>query len=146
MNYTGPLNTQPLKILLVEDDDGDAKAVRRGFRRTSMVNVERAIDGQQALEMLRGTEGQTALAPPNVFIVDLNMPRMNGIQFVQAMRADAELKHSIVFILTTSKSQKDKLAAYDLNVAGYIDKATTGEEFLNLVNLVYYYWRTVDLP
>jgi CheY-like chemotaxis protein len=79
-------------------------------------------------------------------IVDLNMPRMNGIQLVRAMREDENLKHAIVFILTTSKSDDDKRAVYDLNVAGYIDKATAGLDFLNLVNLMYSYWRIVELP
>jgi DNA-binding NarL/FixJ family response regulator len=76
------------------------------------------------------------------------MPRMNGIQFVKALREDEDedLRHSIAFILTTSKREEDKVAAYDLNVAGYIVKATAGNDFLNLVHLVDCYWRIVEMP
>jgi DNA-binding NarL/FixJ family response regulator len=83
---------------------------------------------------------------PYFLLVDLNMPRMNGIQLVKALRDDANLHQSIVFILTTSKREEDKVAAYDLNVAGYIVKATAGQDFLNLVSLVDCYWRIVELP
>jgi len=146
MTVLEPLSVRPLEILLVEDDDGDAKAVQRGFRKASMVNVRRAVDGIQALDMLKGLHGQPPPLSSSVMIVDLNMPRMNGIQLVRAMREDENLKHAIVFILTTSKSDDDKRAVYDLNVAGYIDKATAGLDFLNLVNLMYSYWRIVELP
>jgi CheY-like chemotaxis protein len=146
MTVLEPLSVRPLEILLVEDDDGDAKAVQRGFRKASMVNVRRAVDGIQALDMLKGLRGQGPPLSSSVMIVDLNMPRMNGIQLVRAMREDENLKHAIVFILTTSKSDDDKRAVYDLNVAGYIDKATAGLDFLNLVNLMYSYWRIVELP
>jgi DNA-binding NarL/FixJ family response regulator len=79
-------------------------------------------------------------------LVDLNMPRMNGIEFVQALRDDRELQRSIVFILTTSKRDEDKIAAYDLNVAGYIAKATAEDDIRNLVSLLDSYGRIVELP
>ena len=74
------------------------------------------------------------------------MPRTNGIQFVKALREDDELRHSIVFILTTSKSEQDMVADYDLNVAGHVLKETAGQDFLNLVSLVDSYWRIVEMP
>jgi DNA-binding NarL/FixJ family response regulator len=74
------------------------------------------------------------------------MPRMNGIKLVKALRDDDELKRSVVFVLTTSKSQEDEMAAYDLNVAGYIVKETAGHDFLSLVSLMDCYWRIVELP
>jgi CheY-like chemotaxis protein len=136
-----------LSILLVEDDDGDAKAVQRAFLKAKIVNpILRAVDGIEALETLRGTNGRAKPASPYILLVDLNMPRMNGIELVQALRADQTLHHSIVFMLTTSKREEDKLAAYDLNVAGNIVKATAGEDFLNLINLMDCYWRIVELP
>jgi len=79
-------------------------------------------------------------------IVDLNMPRMNGIQLLRAIRQDEELKPAIVFILTTSKSEEDKQAAYDLGVAGYMDKARVAADFLNLISLMDSYWSIVELP
>lgn len=141
------IHSKPLNILLVEDDDGDAMAVQRAFQKAKIANpIVRAVDGIEALEMLRGTNGKTKPDSPRLLLVDVNMPRMNGIQFVKALREDDELHHSIVFILTTSKSDQDMVAAYDLNVAGYILKETAGQDFLNLVNLVDCYWRIVEIP
>jgi CheY-like chemotaxis protein len=139
--------SKPLNILLVEDDDGDAKALQRAFRKAKIANqILRAFDGIEALDMLKGTNGREKMSSPNILLVDLNMPRMNGIQLVQALRNDEDLRHSIAFILTTSKRDEDKVAAYDLNVAGYIVKATAGRDFLNLVSLVDCYWRIVEMP
>ena len=147
MNANDTLNGKALNIVLVEDDDGDAKAVRRAFQKAKIANpILRAVDGIQALEMLRGMNGNDKVAAPCMLLVDLNMPRMNGLQLVEALRRDEELRHTIVFILSTSKREEDKTAAYDLNVAGYIVKATAGLDFLNLVNLVDCYWRIVELP
>jgi DNA-binding response OmpR family regulator len=147
VNRTATPNSKTLNILLVEDDDGDAKALERAFRKAKIANqILRAFDGVDAMDMLKGANGREKISSPNILLVDLNMPRMNGIQLVQALRKDADLRHSITFILTTSKRDEDKVAAYDLNVAGYIVKATAGRDFLNLVSLVDCYWRIVEMP
>jgi CheY-like chemotaxis protein len=147
MNLSTAPNGTPLNILLVEDDDGDAKAVQRAFQKAKIANpIHRAVDGIEALDILKGTNGKDIPTCPYLLLVDLNMPRMNGIQFVKALREDEDLRHSIAFILTTSKREEDKIAAYDLNVAGYIVKATAGNDFLNLVHLVDCYWRIVEMP
>jgi CheY-like chemotaxis protein len=136
-----------LNILLVEDDDGDAKAMQRAFSKAKIANpIVRVVDGIEAMGLLKGTHGKAKMQPPYILIVDLNMPRMNGIQLVQAIRGDEELRHSIVFVLTTSKREEDKMAVYDFNVAGYIVKATAGEDFLQLVTLMDSYGRIVELP
>jgi CheY-like chemotaxis protein len=147
MNPPEVTRRELLHILLVEDDDGDAKAIERAFKKLKIVDrMVRAIDGIDALDLLKGANGKTKLKDPGIFLVDLNMPRMNGIQFVQAVRADENLRRSIVFILTTSKRDEDKMAAYDLNVAGYITKATAAVDFMNLVNLMGLYGEVVELP
>ena len=147
MNLTMPVTSKSLNILLVEDDDGDAKAVRRAFQKVKIANpIIRAVDGVEALDMLRGTDGKAKPPSPYILLVDLNMPRMNGIQLVKALREDETLRQAIVFMLTTSKREEDKIAAYDLNVAGYIVKETAGQDFLNLVSLVDCYWRIVEMP
>ena len=93
---------RPLNILLVEDDDGDAKAIQRVFSKARIANpIIRAMDGIEALDILRGTNGRAKIAAPYLLMVDLNMPRMNGIQFVEALRQDPNLHHAIVFMLTT---------------------------------------------
>jgi DNA-binding response OmpR family regulator len=147
MSAPSTVGAQLLNLLLVEDDDGDAKAVRRAFQKAKIANpILRAIDGMEALEMMKGANGKAKPPHPVVLLVDMNMPRMNGIEFVRALRADDDLRRSIVFMLTTSSNEMDKIAAYDLNVAGYIVKATAGQDFLNLVNLMSCFWRIVEMP
>jgi CheY-like chemotaxis protein len=147
MNVTALNRAKALSILLVEDDDGDAKAIQRAFTKAKIANtIVRAVDGIEALDILRGTNGKTKPPTPSILLVDLNMPRMNGIQLVKALREDEALRHTIVFILTTSKHDQDKIAAYALNVAGYVFKQRAGEDFLNLVDLVDHYWRIVEMP
>jgi CheY-like chemotaxis protein len=137
----------PIRILLVEDDDGDARAVVRTFEKARIGNpIVRALDGIEALEMLRGTGKQPKLAAPYLLLVDLNMPRMDGIQLVTAIREDPELHDTIIFMLTTSNRAEDKEAAYSLNVTGYILKEKAGEDFLKLFTLVDTYWRIVEMP
>jgi len=139
--------TRTVTLLLVDDDDGDARAVQRAFRSTRIVNpIVRAIDGIDALDILRGTNGRTKLSPPYLLLVDLNMPRMNGIELVEALRQDPDLHSCIVFVLTTSKRDEDKIAAYDLNVAGYIVKEHAGQDFQRLIDMMQCYWRVVELP
>jgi len=147
MNDPVKPDKRPLDILLVDDDDMDAKSLERAFRTAKIGNtIMRAMDGIEALEMLKGANGRTKPPSPCILLVDLNMPRMNGIEFVQALRTDKELHRSVVFILTTSKRDEDKLAAYDLHVAGYINKASAESDIRNLVSLMDSYGRIVELP
>lgn len=141
------MQTREVTILLVEDDDGDAKTVRRAFAKAGIANpVVRAMDGMEALEVLRGSNGKDKLRPPYILLVDINMPRMSGLALMQALRGDPELKSAVAFILTTSKHDADKLAAYDLNVAGYIIKENAGADFLDFVQLIGGYVRIVEFP
>ena len=136
-----------VQILLVEDDEIDAEAVRRAFHRLRIANpIHEARNGLEALARLRGTDGAPPLERPYLVLLDLNMPRMNGIEFLHAIRSDPELAHSIVFVLTTSDDDRDKLRAYDKNVAGYLVKSKVGEDFTNLVSLIDHFWRYVEFP
>lgn len=147
MNSSLTITLRPFTILLVDDDDGDARAVARAFSKAKIGNqMVRAVDGIDALDVLNGTNGKTKPDHPIIMLADLNMPRMNGIQLVQELRSDPHLRHSIVFILTTSTRDEDKAAAYDLNVTGYIAKATAGADLLNLVTLIDSYGSIVELP
>ncbi len=141
------LKSKEVTVLLVEDDDGDTKLVERAFKKARIANpIIRAIDGLEALEWLRGTNGKTPVKRPFIMLVDINMPRLDGLALVKALREDEKLRPSIVFMLTTSKHDADKISAYDLNVAGYILKEKAGEDFLDLVNLIGGYSRIVELP
>ena len=147
MNLAIVEQARTVNVLLVDDDDGDAKSVQRAFRSARLVNpIVRAIDGVEALDILRGVNGKTRLTTPYVLLVDLNMPRMNGIELVEALRNDRELRSGIVFMLTTSSRDEDKLAAYDLNVAGYIVKQRAGQDFQRLIDMMQGYWRIVERP
>ncbi|NJK31382.1 MAG: response regulator [Deltaproteobacteria bacterium] len=140
-------NSLPVHILLVEDEDVDVMAVRRAFRSRRIANeMTVARDGVAALELLRGSEAKPPLPRPLIILLDLNMPRMNGIEFLAELRGDAELKDSIVFILTTSKADEDKAAAYDKHIAGYIVKSDVGGGFLALIEMLDSYWRIVEFP
>jgi CheY-like chemotaxis protein len=130
-------------ILLVEDDDIDAKIVERAFYKLRIANpIIRAKDGVMALELLKdGT-----VSRPYIVLLDLNMPKMGGLELLKELRADINLKNSIVFVLTTSKDDEDKIAAYNQNIAGYIVKERLQNGFDELVKLLDYYWRIVELP
>jgi CheY-like chemotaxis protein len=139
--------TQPINILLVEDDRIDAKAFLRAIQQQRISNpVTVAQDGVEAWEILKGKNGDKPLSRPYIIILDINMPRMSGIELLGRIRADEELRDAIVFVLTTSNDDEDKINAYDLNVAGYMLKSDMGNSFLRAVELVEKYWRVVELP
>lgn len=133
-----------LKVLLVEDDQVDVMNVRRAFQRSHILNpLFVAGDGAEALEMLRG-----GTVPPHglVVLLDLNMPRMSGIEFLREIRRDANLKHLPVVVLTTSDDERDRTDAYELNVAGYIVKPVTFLNFMEAMTTLNKYWTLVELP
>ena len=148
MNVSLKTNIKPLNLLLVEDDDGDAKTLERAFHKARITDytISRAVDGTEALEMLKGENGKSKPPSPYILLVDLNMPRMNGVQLVKALRGNENLRRSVVFILTTSNREEDRTAAYDLNVAGYITKAAASEDLMKLVTLIDLYRCIVELP
>jgi CheY-like chemotaxis protein len=137
----------PIQILLVEDDDGDARAVERAFLKARIANpIHRALDGVEAMDILHGTNGQAKLRRPYLLLVDVNMPRINGLQLIKNIRDDPELHDLVIFVLTTSNRDEDKELAHAMNVTGYILKETAGEDFLRLFTLVESYWRIVEMP
>ena len=142
------VSDRTVKILLVDDNMVDQEAVRRAFVRHRIANpLLVAHDGVEALRVLRGVDEQnTGLHRPYIVLLDLNMPRMGGIEFLDHVRDDPKLRDIVVFVLTTSKSDEDKLASYDHNIAGYIVKDDVGPGFQRLVDLLQYYWRIVELP
>lgn len=134
-------------ILLVEDDELDVKAVKRAFRDLKIANpLFEARDGIEALDLLRGTNGQTAIPNPRIILLDLNMPRMGGLEFLDEIRKDPKLHSSVVFVMTTSAAEEDRVKAYDRNVAGYVLKHSPGRSFLDAVAMLEHYWRIVELP
>jgi CheY-like chemotaxis protein len=138
---------RPVKVLLVEDDEVDRLAVRRAFAKHGVANeIVEAMNGREALEALRGGAGRAPLERPYVILLDLNMPVMNGVEFLDALRADPALSDAVVFVLSTSRSAGDVTEAHRRNVAGYIAKSNAGDGFREAVRLLESYWRLVELP
>lgn len=136
-----------VKILLVEDDEVDVMRVQRGFHQLRIANeIIRARDGIEALEILRGAGSQARIETPYLILLDINLPRMTGLEFLAALRADEELKVTVVFVLTTSKNDEDRLEAYRHNVAGFMLKDEAGREFVKAMEMLECYWRVVELP
>ena len=141
------LDPGSVRLLHVEDDDLCLMGLHRAFKAVGLVNlIDFAHDGIDALEMLRGTSGRARLPRPFVILLDLNMPRMGGIEFLQELRKDDELKRSVVFIMTTSAADDDKVKSYNLGVAGYILKTNLGNAFIEATALLATYFRVVELP
>jgi CheY-like chemotaxis protein len=138
------VNDKQLNILVVDDDDVDVMNVQRAFKKGNIPNpLFVAGDGLQGLEVLRGN----AFPKTNrLVLLDLNMPRMNGIEFLRELRADPELKATTVVVLTTSNDTRDKVEAYNLNVAGYLTKPVTFGNFVDLMVTLNKYWMLVELP
>ena len=136
-----------VNILIVDDDQVDVRAIKRGLEKQKLVNpVFTAHDGVEALQILRGLGGHEKLPRPYLILLDLNMPRMNGIEFLQELRDDAELTDSIVFVLTTSSSEEDQTAAYHEHIAGYLLKSEAGENFLKVVKMFEIFVVVVRFP
>lgn len=141
------MHDETVHILLVEDDDVDAELIERAFEKLKLANPITIVeDGIQAFQALRGEEGYERVPRPYLILLDINMPRMNGLEFLHQLRQDDELKRSIVFVLTTSNNEVDKTAAYTDHVAGYILKGAVGESILNLPLMMKNYWRIVEFP
>ena len=131
-------------ILLVEDDEVDVMNVRRAFEKNKILNpLHVASDGIEALEMLRSAKVSNER---RIVLLDLNMPRMNGIEFLRELRADPGLKYTPVVVLTTSNDERDRVEAYNLNVAGYLLKPVTFVDFVELMAALNRYWTLVELP
>ncbi len=137
------IETNPVTVFLVEDDEVDAETIIRSFSSNRIANsIVRAVDGMQALEMLRAGE----VPSPFIMLLDLKMPRMDGIELMKALRADENLKNTVIFVLTTSKDESDLEDIFKYHAAGYYNKEEAGEGFVDIVNVLESYWKIVHLP
>lgn len=123
-----------VNFLLIEDDDVDILSIQREFKKLKLnINIIVAKDALYALDLLRGTNNQPKLIPyPNLILLDINIPKMNGIEFLKVLREDNELKDLKVFILTTAFTQRDKIATQNLHVEDYIVKPLQASDIMNL--------------
>jgi CheY-like chemotaxis protein len=139
--------TNLVNILLVEDDEVDIMNVQRAFRKNNINNPLHIVrNGIEALEVLRGGDPLKLIPSPKIILLDINMPRMGGIEFLGELRKHPELRSISVFVMTTSNEESDKIAAYDLNVAGYILKPLSFEGFTSAVTILNHYWHLCEMP
>jgi CheY-like chemotaxis protein len=143
------MSKKQLNILLVEDDEVDVMTVQRAFKKNNLLDEHQlfvANDGIAALNLLRG-EGNEKIPPDNrLVLLDLNMPKMGGIEFLHELRADPSLQTTSVIVLTTSDEDRDKVEAYKFNVAGYILKPVTFDKFVDTIAVIDEYWQLSQLP
>lgn len=136
-----------VNILVVDDDRVDVLAVTDALTERKIGNkIYVASDGVQALAMLRGEEGVEHVEWPVITLLDLRMPRMNGVEFLKEVRSDPVLQRSIIFVLTTSEDDRDIIAAYDHHVAGYLVKSAVGQDFMGLLALLEDFKLVVQFP
>lgn len=139
------MKEKKISFLLVEDDEVDIMNVKRAFEKNKITNpLHIARDGLEALEILKKKPKIEDF--PNVVLLDLRMPKMDGIEFLKNIRADSELKKLIIIVLTTSDDDRDVISAYDFNVAGYIIKPITFDKFMQAMATVNLYWTLSKIP
>jgi len=138
---------EEVQILLIDDDEVSIMSIKRALKKLKLVNPIRvARNGIEGLEILRGEAGQSKLYPPFIILLDINMPRMNGHEFLQEVRDDPKLHRSLVFVLTTSDAPEDIEQAYDKNIAGYVLKDQPYETFKSTLEMVDHVAKLVILP
>jgi CheY-like chemotaxis protein len=133
-----------LHLILIEDDDIDVMNVRRALERAHVTNpLFVAHNGIEGLALLRSN---AVPRDRRLVLLDLNMPKMNGIEFLREVRKDPALRSTPVVVLTTSDDDRDKVQAYDLNVAGYLLKPVTFVNFVDVMAALNKFWALVELP
>ena len=136
--------TRPNKpILLVEDDEVDRITVQRALREIRVTNqLQIAGNGEEALEILKDANRER----PGIILLDLNMPRMNGVEFLRVIKSDGELKRIPVIVLTSSREEQDRVESFNLSVAGYMIKPVDYRQFVEVVRAIDLYWTLSELP
>jgi CheY-like chemotaxis protein len=136
-----------MSVLVVDDDDVAAEAVTRCMRIHSLdCPIVIAEDGRVALSILRGTHPRKKISRPYLVLLDLNMPRMNGIEFLRELRSDVHLRGSVVFVLSTSASPEELARTYQEFVAGYMVKSDLGPQLVGLARFLVQYRAANLLP
>lgn len=144
MNKNLLASCRPAEVLLVEDNDNDAELTKIGFRRAKLaVNLQHVGNGEECMAFLR-KEGKYADAPtPDLILLDLNMPRMGGLEVLKEVARDDHLKHLPIVVLTSSEADKDVLMSYQLRCNSYIVKPIDFENFAKVIQSLTDYWFTV---
>jgi CheY-like chemotaxis protein len=130
-------------VLLVEDDSVDALTVRRAFSDLNLGNMlAHSGNGEEAIQYLQDPENEE----PCVILLDLNMPRMNGIEFLEMIKEDSRLRRIPVIVLTTSSEERDVVESFNLGVAGYLVKPVDYGKFVEAIGTIDLYWTLSEMP
>ena len=130
-------------ILLVEDDEVDIMTIQRALKELKVANsLEVAMNGEEALDYLRNPDN----AKPCIILLDLNMPRMNGIEFLRERSKDGEMKSIPVVVLTSSREEQDMVQSFSLGVAGYMVKPVDYKQFVETIRVIDLYWTLSQFP
>jgi hypothetical protein len=141
------MNNKTIKILMIEDDEIDIMNIRRAFKKNNVTNpLHVTNNGIEALDYLIDLVENSPSKMPKIILLDLNMPKMGGIEFLRKLRQNENLKTISVFVMTTSSEDKDKVEAFNLNVAGYILKPLSMDQFMDVVSTLNSYWKLCEFP
>jgi len=133
-------------ILLVEDNPDDVALTLRALKKNQILNkVIVARDGSEALDFLFGTENSPPIDMPEVILLDINMPRMSGLEVLERIRADERTRYLPVVVLTTSDEDRDRIDSYSLGANSYISKPVEFEDFNKVVKQLGIYWLAVNI-
>ncbi|MBD2002182.1 MULTISPECIES: response regulator [Cyanophyceae] len=138
----------PVEILLVEDNEGDIRLTKEAFRESMVWNHMNVVrDGAEALAFLRRQGKYTEAIRPGIILLDLNLPKRSGIEVLEEIKRDDELKHIPVVVLTSSQAEQDILNSYNFHANCFITKPLDLEQFLQVVQSIKDFWLTiVKLP
>ncbi len=144
------MSKKPFVILMAEDNEHDIVATRRAWKKNNIANPLHVVrDGEECLDYLhqRGKYSEPGSAPrPGILLLDIKMPRMDGLAVLKHIREDADLRRLPVVILTTSKDEEDRIRSYDLGANAYIMKPVGFRNFSEAVGTINLFWELVELP
>ncbi len=144
------MNSYPVDIVVVEDDPNDAELITRAFKKHNLSNqIVLLTDGAKALDFFfceGDYAGSTAMKTPKVILLDLKLPKIDGIEVLQRLKADERTKNIPVVILTSSSEERDIKAAYELGVNSYVTKPIKFDEFAQVVSELRLYWLLINKP
>jgi chemotaxis family two-component system response regulator Rcp1 len=141
-------NTEPIEILLVEDNPGDARLAVEALKESKVSNILHHVkDGVEAMDFLRQRKESSSVPPPDLILLDLNLPRKDGREVLEEIKEDPELRLVPVVVLTTSAAERDLVRTYDLHANAYVIKPLDLDQFIEVVQAIENFWfMVVKLP
>lgn len=141
------LNPEKMKVLVVEDNPDDVTIIKRAMRKSEVkCELYFARDGEEALDFLH-REGEFEDVPrPDLILLDLNLPKINGLEVLAKVKEDERLRRIPVIVLTISEREEDMVKAYDSGAASYMTKPVDSKDFERLIGTVQDYWRIAKIP